>query len=168
MDKDEVRKKLREALFAPPEPPLDATRTFLFTYYSDIVTMAQVEKRIARMAKTNTSTLRRGLAGIEGVLIAPPEPGVLNSMVAVEIGIVVEPATDEGTKAWLKEVALVLRRHLAPNAPPPPPGLYGGTRGATPGEAPGAPGEAPGTPGEAPAEEPPTPEKPPEEPPAPA
>jgi len=45
-------------------------------------------------------------------------------MVAREIGVVVEPPTEEGTRAWLKEIALVLRRHLAPHVPAPPPGLY--------------------------------------------
>jgi hypothetical protein len=122
MNEDEVMKRLREALHAPPEPPLDATRRFLWTYYGDMD--GRVEKRIARMAKNNSRTLLQGLAGIEGVLIAPPEPGVLNRMVACEIGIVVDPVGDEGTKAWLKEVAVVLRRHLGPKAPAPPPGLY--------------------------------------------
>jgi hypothetical protein len=125
MDQNEVKKKFREAMEAPPLPPLDATRKFLFMYYADMDGMAGVEKEIAEMVKINTNTLYAGLEGIEGVLVTPPdEPDVLHRLVVREIGIVMTPNTEEGTRAWLKEVALVLRRHLAPHAPPPPPGLY--------------------------------------------
>jgi hypothetical protein len=125
VDREEVMKRFRAAMSAPPEPPLDATRRFLFMYYADMDSMAEVERHIARMAKQNTTTLRKGLAGIEGLLMAPPdEPDVLRWMVAREIGIHVEPPTEERTRQWLKEIALVLRRHLAPHVPAPLPGLY--------------------------------------------
>jgi hypothetical protein len=76
------------------------------------------------MAAVNTATLLEGLAAIETVLTGPPEePGWLWQVVCYSIGWTLEDRTDEGTKEWLRQVAITLRRHL-PHAPSPPPGLY--------------------------------------------
>jgi hypothetical protein len=125
MGRDDVIKKLRERLTAPPKPPLEATRDFLFAFCMDMDGMAEVEARIARFATLNPLSLYRGLAGIEAVLVDPPsKPHVLRRMVACDLGVALADDSDTGTRLWLKQLAVLLRRHL-PRAPTPPPNLYG-------------------------------------------
>src|SRR5262245_45274354 len=125
MNRDDAIKKLQAGLTAPPEPPLDATRAFLFAFCMDMDGLAEVEARIARFAKMNPLSLYRGLAGIEAVLVDPPgDPDVLRHMVVWDIGVVLADDSDAGSKAFLKQLAVILRRHL-PRAPAPPPNLYG-------------------------------------------
>jgi hypothetical protein len=123
--RDELRDRFRQRLTAPPQVPLEAARTFLLTYCLDADSFEEVERSVAKMMTINSVTLRAGLVGIEGLLLDPPaEPGTLRSLVAWETSWVLDDNTDEGAKAWLKKIALMLRRHLGAGVREPPNGLY--------------------------------------------
>ena len=110
-----VLARFRAKLHEPPLEPLEATREFLMSYVMDAGDMNEIEASIAYMANVNTKTLREGLAGMEGVLANPPdEPNVLRNLMALEVGLMLADDSDEGVKAFLRELAEVVRRHLTP------------------------------------------------------
>jgi hypothetical protein len=122
--RDELLDRFRQQLTAPPPAPLEAARAYLLTYCLDAESFEEVERSVAKMMTIDSVTLREGLAGIEGLLLDPPEAGTLRSLVVQETSWVLEDDTDEGAKAWLKKVALMLRRHLGAGVREPANGLY--------------------------------------------
>lgn len=106
--------RFRARLDSGPDPPLEATRKFLTSYVEDRESLAEVEAEVARMAQVNTRTLDSGLAGIEDLLEDPPaEEGVLARLVGWDASWVLEDETDVGAAAFLRQLAAILRRHLA-------------------------------------------------------
>jgi hypothetical protein len=109
-----VADRFRARLNAPPDPPLEAVRKFLMSYVADRESLAEVDDEIARMTRVNTRTLEAGLAGIDAILANPPEEeGVLARLVGWEAAWVLEDESDAGAVAFLRQLAEMLRRHLA-------------------------------------------------------
>jgi|GEM_PF-5363621 len=113
MDNEEMLARLRTQFNKPPDPPLEATRKFLESYCLDETNMESLRADIRYMAGVNTITLRAGLAGIEGLLTNPPaEEGALLSLIINNTPKVLNDPTDAGARAWLEEIAQVLREEL--------------------------------------------------------
>ena len=113
MDHEEMLARLRADLNRPPDPPLEATRKFLQSYVLDEQSRQSLRAQVRYIAGINTRTLREGLAGIEGLLANPPaEEGVLARLAACDAGKVLDDPSDAGAKAWLQEIAGMLREEL--------------------------------------------------------
>lgn len=106
----------RDRLQQPPEPPLEATRKFLMSYCADKDSMEDIEGHVALMTTINTRTLEAGLAGMEGVLANPPPEGTLAQIIAWEVGWVLADESEESARAWLRELADMVRKHLGKSA----------------------------------------------------
>ena len=75
--------------------------------------MESLRAQVRYMAGVNTRTLKAGLAGIEGLLANPSiEEGVLASLAARDAGKFLADPSDAGAKAWLQEIAWMLREEL--------------------------------------------------------
>ena len=113
MNDDQTREKLRAALDAPPDPPLEATRKFLQSYCSDEDSLATIVWQVGEMIAVNPRTVLAGLAGIEGLLADQPgEPGTFAYLVAYDANWVLDDTGDESAKAWLAELATLVRAEL--------------------------------------------------------
>ena len=116
----QVRAMLQAKLNAPPLPPLEAAKKFFNAFFSD-EDWEEAKERLVKRASLNPRSVLMGLAGIEGLLVAPPaERGVLFEMVAWDANWVLEDKTDEGAKVWMREVAEMVREVLGDKQPPRP------------------------------------------------
>ena len=113
-----VRAMLQAKLDAPPSPPLEAAKKFFNAFFSD-EDWEEAKERLAKRTSLNSRSVLAGLAGIEGLLAAPPaERGVLFEMVTWDANWVLEDKTDEGAKVWMREVAEMVREVLGDKQPP--------------------------------------------------
>lgn len=97
---EELNKKIRDRINAPPDPPLEAVRKFLSSYVSGRDSMTEIEADIIRMAQINTRTLRAGLKGLEKLVAQPTlEKGELYKLISIEAGWVLPEDNDEKTSA---------------------------------------------------------------------
>jgi hypothetical protein len=104
---DKAREALRKRMLAPPEAPLETTRKFVRACCSGNSPGA-AETMIAAMAKENATTLRRGLAGMEALLSAPPSaPGLLRDLILLDAGWSLDGDNSDA------EATLVLRKLVA-------------------------------------------------------
>ncbi len=105
-------------LHAPPEPPVDAARKFLHSYFVDD-SWEEARERITSLAAHNTRSILAGLAEIEALLADPPTgPYVLQNLVWWEAQREEEGLTEAGATAWLREVAEMVRDVLGDKQPP--------------------------------------------------
>jgi hypothetical protein len=112
-ERERIKQRIRQAMSAPPAPPLEATRRFLQSFCSDEDSLESVRLRVHEMAAINARSLEAGLAGIEGLLQHPhAEAGVLARLVAYDAGWVLEHSSDDAAKEWLAQVAQLLREEL--------------------------------------------------------
>lgn len=113
----EVPDKLRARASQPPAPPLDQVREFLRGYIADASGLDDVRTELVRMAEVNRETVRRKAVAIEDLLAAPPPPGTLATMVAVDGNWVLDDETSDAAAAtWLASMATLIREILEPNA----------------------------------------------------
>jgi hypothetical protein len=113
MNNDELRERLRARLNAPPDPPLEATRKFLQSYCSDADSLDEIRSHVANMLAINPRTILEGLAGIEGVLANPTgQAESLLYLVENDGNWRIEGHSEEGARAWLQEMAQLLREEL--------------------------------------------------------
>lgn len=113
-----VRAMLQAKLNAPPDPPLEAARKFFNAFFSD-EDWEEAKERLTKRAALNPRSVLAGLVGVEGLLAYPPaESGVLFEMVAWDANWVLEDKTDDGAKAWMREVAEMVREVLGSKQPP--------------------------------------------------
>lgn len=106
--------RLRAELTRPPEPPLEATRTFLMTYCADSDSMEEVEALVRRVGESSIRTLVFGLRGIEDLLATPPsDPDVIRRMITWEAALALDDTSEEGANAYLRSLAEMLRRVLS-------------------------------------------------------
>jgi hypothetical protein len=120
-ERERVRAMLQAKLNAAPALPLDAAARFLRSFFADD-SWEEAKEAIAALAAINSRFILAGLAGIEGLLADPPDKqGVLYNLVMwdANTGLDHNP-TDEGAKAWLKEVAEMVREVLGDKQPPRP------------------------------------------------
>ncbi len=117
-DRARVRAMLQAKFNAPPAPPLEAAAKFFRSFFSD-ETWEEAREGIASQVASNPRSVLAGLAGVEGLLADPPaEPGVLFEMVSWDANKPLENPTDEAAKAWLREVAEMVREVLGDKQPP--------------------------------------------------
>ncbi|GAB4200432.1 MAG: hypothetical protein OHK0022_21480 [Roseiflexaceae bacterium] len=112
MSNDDIREQLKRKLNAPPAMPIEATRSFLRSYFSDALNLDEAVAEIKTMAKLNTRTLYAGLNGIESLLEEDVAPGVLSMLVAADANYVLDDPSDAGARKWLQEIADILRTTL--------------------------------------------------------
>ena len=105
-------------LHAPPDPPVDAARKFLHSFFAE-ESWEDAREQIASLAAVNTRSILAGLAGIEALLADPPTgPYVLQNLVWWVAGREEEGLTEAGATAWLREVAEMVREVLGDKQPP--------------------------------------------------
>ena len=109
---EDTRERLGRVLNAPPDPPLEATRKFLQSYCADEDSLETIRAAVRRMAAINRRTLVVGLEGIDSLLENPVKEGVLAQLVAYDAGWVLDDPSDAGARAWLKDVAQMVREEL--------------------------------------------------------
>lgn len=113
----EVPDKLRARASQPPAPALDQVREFLRGYIADSDGIEDVRTELVRMAEVNRESVRRKAVAIEDLLAAPPPPGTLATLVAVDGNWVLDDETsDAAAAAWLSDLATLIREILEPNA----------------------------------------------------
>lgn len=115
-----VRAMLQAKLNAPPAPPLEAATKFLRIFFADN-SWEEAKEDIFSQSAENPRSVLAGLAGVEGLLAYPPaEPGVLLDLVLWDANTGLDDPSDAGAKAWLGEVAQMVREVLGNKQPPRP------------------------------------------------
>lgn len=114
--RDTARARVDES----PPPPLEVTRTFLRSYASDADSMEEIHAEVARMAAANARSIVRALQGIEALLADPPTRGSLAQLLMWDGNQVLADPSDEGAKAWLRDMAAYMRGVLGDQQPPQP------------------------------------------------
>ena len=114
MKDDEILKKIRQALTAPPPQPIEGTRWFLHGFCSDAESLESIRCHVAGMIEINPRPIIEGLSSIERLLADPRiERGQLLLLVEYDAGWVLNDKSDEGARAWLQMLASMLHEELA-------------------------------------------------------
>lgn len=116
---NDTRKILEARLNLPPKSSLEATRSFLQTYFGDALSLEEVRASLERITSVNHRAALESLCGIESLILNPPlEKGVLAEMIAWDANWVLDDPTDQGAKVFLREVAKMIREVLGDRQPP--------------------------------------------------
>jgi hypothetical protein len=111
----DVPDKLRARANQPLPPAIEQVRSFLRSYVADSDGLDEVRAELVRMAQVNRETVRRKAEAIEALLAAPPPPGTLATMVAVDGNWVLDDETSDAVAAsWLNDLAALVRGVLEP------------------------------------------------------
>lgn len=99
--------------------PLDHVRNFLRGHFSAAQDLDEVLRDLRNVASFSTLGLQRDLEALEIITTASLPDGVLAQLVGWDGNWVLEDPSDEGAKAFLHEVASMLR-HVTAQAPAAP------------------------------------------------
>jgi hypothetical protein len=95
------------------QPPLEKVRAFLGAYVNDMDSMDEVRANIWLTASSRTRWLKLDMQALDAVLAEPQPPGVLAELVAWVANWRLDDPSDEGARAFLRQIADVLREVLA-------------------------------------------------------
>jgi hypothetical protein len=110
----EVPDKLRARANQPRPPASEQVREFLRGYVADCDGLDDLREDLVRTAQVNRETVRRKAEAIEALLAAPPPPGTLATMVAVDGNWVLDDETsDAAAAAWLHDIAALIHGVVA-------------------------------------------------------
>lgn len=93
--------------------PEETVREFVGAYLADADSLDEVRADLLRLARSNTRSLHRNLAGLDAYLAAQHPEGALARLVAWDGNWVLDDPSDAGAAAFLRELAAMLRAVLA-------------------------------------------------------
>ncbi|MGH2354612.1 MAG: hypothetical protein ACRDI2_22555 [Chloroflexota bacterium] len=122
MDDEAIRARLREReRELASEPPLETVATFLSGFCAAAESLEAVRTDLSRIAATHPGSVRRYLDALDSVLAEPSPEGMLAQVVALEANWVLDDPSDAGARAWLEELASLIRDVLDQAGAPPEP-----------------------------------------------
>jgi hypothetical protein len=93
--------------------PVEGTQRFLHSFCLDVDSMDSIRCDVASMILINPRSILEGLSSIERLLAEPLlMEGVLVRLVEYDAGWVLEDCNDAGARAWLSNLAELLREEL--------------------------------------------------------
>ncbi len=95
------------------QPPLEKARAFLGTHVNDMISLDEVRASVRLNAASRIRWLRLDLHALDTLISEPQPPGLLAELVAWDANWVLDDPSDEGAKAFLRQIADILREVLA-------------------------------------------------------
>jgi hypothetical protein len=94
------------------DSPLAQVRDFLQSFFGDAMSLAEVQATLRMLASTNTRSIHLALSAIEQVVADPMMESELARLVGWDGNWVLEDPSNAGAKAFLQQVAGMLREVL--------------------------------------------------------
>jgi hypothetical protein len=90
--------------------PLETVAWFLSGYCADASGMEGVRAEVASSVATHPKPIFRALEALDALLTGPPPPeGTLARLVAWDANQGIEDESDAGARAWLEQLAVLIR-----------------------------------------------------------